>query len=230
MEDNLKLYNAIRSVPDSAKKPIQGGRLKGKTDINPMWRIKTLTEQFGPVGFGWYYEITEKRLEEGGKDEISAFVQINLYVKDKNLDQWSKPIVGIGGASFVSIETKKEYQASEKSKILYVSDECFKMALTDAISVACKALGMGADVYWEADQTKYDVKDPDATNKGDASPRKNQTSAAPPTPPADLDEAVDAALQAADVPSLMEIWKKYRHLQGYPDFVNAKNRRKAELQ
>lgn len=75
-----------------------------------------------------------------------------------------------------------------------------------------------------------DVKDPDATNKGDASPRKAQSSAAPPTPPADLDEAIDAALQAADVPSLMEIWKKYRHLKGYPDFVNAKNRRKAELQ
>lgn len=75
-----------------------------------------------------------------------------------------------------------------------------------------------------------DVKDPDATNKGDASPRKSQSPAAPPTPPADLDQAIDAALQAADVPSLMEIWKKYRHLQGYPDFVNAKNRRKAELQ
>ena len=75
-----------------------------------------------------------------------------------------------------------------------------------------------------------DVKDADATNKGDASPRKAQALAAPPTPPADLDEAVDAALQAADVPSLTEIWKKYRHLQGYPDFVNAKNRRKAELQ
>ena len=29
------------------------------------------------------------------------------------------------------------------------------MALTDAISVACKALGMGADVYWEKDNTKY---------------------------------------------------------------------------
>ena len=28
------------------------------------------------------------------------------------------------------------------------SDECYKMALTDAISVACKALGVGADVYW----------------------------------------------------------------------------------
>lgn len=75
-----------------------------------------------------------------------------------------------------------------------------------------------------------DVKDPDATNKGDASPRKAQAPSAPPTPPADLDQAIDAALQAADIASLTEIWKKYRHLQGYPDFVNAKNRRKAELQ
>ena len=38
----------------------------------------------------------------------------------------------------------------------YVSDECFKMALTDAISVACKALGVGALVYWDKDATKYD--------------------------------------------------------------------------
>ena len=29
------------------------------------------------------------------------------------------------------------------------------MALTDAISVACKALGFGADVYWQAGRSKY---------------------------------------------------------------------------
>ena len=29
------------------------------------------------------------------------------------------------------------------------------MALTDAISVSCKALGVGADVYWDKDDTKY---------------------------------------------------------------------------
>ena len=46
----LELYDKIRQVPDNAKKTISAGRLKGKTDINPMWRIKTLTEQFGPCG------------------------------------------------------------------------------------------------------------------------------------------------------------------------------------
>ena len=29
---------------------------------------------------------------------------------------------------------------------MYTSDECYKMALTDALSVACKALGVAADV------------------------------------------------------------------------------------
>ena len=33
------------------------------------------------------------------------------------------------------------------------------MALTDAISVACKALGFGADVYWQADATKYAARE-----------------------------------------------------------------------
>ena len=50
--DNLTIYNEVRSVPDSAKRRIEAGRLKGKTDINPMWRIKALTETFGPCGFG----------------------------------------------------------------------------------------------------------------------------------------------------------------------------------
>ena len=50
MMDNMTLYQLLRKVPDEAKKPIQAGRLKGMTDINPMWRIKKLTETFGPCG------------------------------------------------------------------------------------------------------------------------------------------------------------------------------------
>lgn len=144
MNENLRIYEAVRSVPDEAQKPIIGGRLKGKTDINPMWRIKCLTEQFGMCGVGWYYEIADKWLENSmASDEISANVKINLYIKQG--EEWSKPIVGVGGSMFVS---------QEKNGI-YTNDECYKMALTDAISVACKALGMGADIYWGADNTKY---------------------------------------------------------------------------
>lgn len=140
---NLDLYEKLRSVPAEAKKTITGGRLNGKTDINPMWRIKALTEAFGPCGIGWWYEITDKRLERTELGEVSAFVDIALYY---TLDgQVSKPVCGTGGSAFI---------AKEKAG-LYVSDECYKMALTDAISVACKALGVGADVYWDKDATKY---------------------------------------------------------------------------
>jgi len=143
-KDNLKIYNSVREVPKEAQKPIKAGRLKGMTDINPMWRIKTLTEQFGPIGLGWYYKITDKRLESGCLEQISAFVDIELFVKYG--DEWSKGIFGTGGSSFVTKE----------SRGLHQSDECFKMALTDAISVACKTLGVGANVYWNKDKTKYD--------------------------------------------------------------------------
>ena len=54
-------------------------------------------------------------------------------------------IYGTGGSSFVAQEKNGPY----------MSDECFKMALTDAISVAAKALGIGADVYFDQDRTKY---------------------------------------------------------------------------
>lgn len=142
--ENLAIYNAVRSVPDSAKRRIEAGRLKGKTDINPMWRIKALTETFGPCGFGWKYVITDKRLEQGANGEVAAFLDIVLFVKADGV--WSDAIPGTGGSAFVEKEKNGPY----------TSDECFKMALTDAISVACKALGFGADVYWEADRSKYD--------------------------------------------------------------------------
>lgn len=138
---NLSIYEAVRAVPDNAKKAFNNGSFSG-TDINPMWRIKTLTEQFGPCGIGWYYEVLSERAETYG-DTVMAIVDLNLYIKVDG--EWSKPIYGTGGNSLVKV-TKQGAKPS---------DEGYKMALTDALSVACKALGIGADVYFEKDMTKY---------------------------------------------------------------------------
>ena len=140
---NLELYNRVRDVPKEAIKPIMAGRLKGKSDINPMWRIKKLTEEFGMCGFGWRYEILRMWNEEGANGEIASFVHINLFVRHDG--EWSDAIQGIGGSSFVSNEKTGKY----------TSDECYKMALTDAISVACKSLGFAAAIYFSNDSTKY---------------------------------------------------------------------------
>lgn len=143
-KNNLEIYNKLKFVPDEAKKKITGGRISGFTDINPMWRIKVLTENFGIVGFGWKYEIVKQWIEDGANGEKAAFTQINLFVcKD---GEWSEPIPGIGGSSFITNEKNGPY----------TSDECYKMSLTDALSVSCKALGVAADVYYAKDQSKYD--------------------------------------------------------------------------
>ena len=134
--ENLEIYNKIKEVPEKAQKKIAGGRLNGMTDIKPMWRIEKLTELFGPCGIGWKYTVTNKEIIDGANGEKIAIVDIDLFYKYEGA--WSEAVAGTGGSSFIANETKG----------LYTSDECFKMALTDAISVSCKSLGMGADVYW----------------------------------------------------------------------------------
>ena len=149
---NLSIYERVRNVPEEAKKAIEAGRLKGKNDINPMWRIKKLTEVFGPAGFGWYTEIVRTWTEASESGEMAVFVDIYLFVKKDG--EWSKPIYGNGGNRLIANE--KKYENGQQVYIPYLDDDAYKKAYTDAISVAAKALGIGADVYFEKDVTKYD--------------------------------------------------------------------------
>lgn len=139
---SLELYNKVRNVPLEAQRTIRGGRLNGFTDINPMWRIQILTEHFGVCGIGWKPEIVKQWLESYSNGEVAAFCDINLYIKQDGA--WSDAIPGTGGAKFVAKE----------SGGMYVDDEAYKKAYTDALSVACKMLGIGADVYW-SEGSKY---------------------------------------------------------------------------
>ena len=133
--NNLEIYNALKQPPKEALRTIQAGRLKGKTDINPQWRYKAMTEQFGVCGVGWKYEITQVFSEPASEGQVFAFAAINLYTKRN--DTWSDPIPGYGGSMLVAKE----------SSGLHASDEGYKMAITDALGTAMKMLGVAADIY-----------------------------------------------------------------------------------
>ncbi|MDE5993882.1 MAG: hypothetical protein K2G60_00035 [Oscillospiraceae bacterium] len=143
-QNNLRIYEKVRAVPDTAKKTIDGGNLKGYTDINPMWRIKTLTELFGPIGEGWYFEKLRDDTITLIDGRIIYTIEINLFYKMDN-GEWSIPIFGTGGGTLVSFVRGG----------LTIDDDAKKKALTDAISICCKELGIGADVYWDKDLSKY---------------------------------------------------------------------------
>lgn len=165
-KENMELYDRFRECPESARKKITGGNLNGKTDINPMFRLKKLTEEFGPAGFGWKIEIVDRWIEEGADGVRVANVVINLYVKYKG--EWSEAIPGIGGATIVD----------KQSKGLVTDDDAYKKAYTDAQSVACKALGIAADVYYERDpESKYRTDGGDPGQPGTQKPPQQRPAA-----------------------------------------------------
>lgn len=160
LEENMSLYNQVRCVPKDAISPITGGPMKGKSNINPQWRLETLTRLFGPIGVGFRIEQVSRWTESTADGEVAVFCEVNLYVK--NGDEWSAPIFGQGGSMLVRRST--DFVHGEPVTTLHLDDEGYKKAYTDAISVAAKALGVGADIYWKTETTKY----PTATEKSES--------------------------------------------------------------
>lgn len=140
---NMNIFESVRSVDEKCKKAITAGKLKGMTNINPMWRIEKLTKLFGPCGIGWWIDNVRYSESFYGQNELVVWCELDLYIKG-----FDHPIYGVGGSKLYGkgIGKKDEFD---------INDECRKMAMTDAISVACKNLGFAADVYYGIDDTKY---------------------------------------------------------------------------
>lgn len=150
----IGVYDALRTPDKRALKTIQGGRLKGMTDIKPQWRTQVMTEVFGLCGFGWKYDSPVFTYQTIG-NETNVICNTNLYVKVDG--EWSAAIPGVGGSKLATMEKNG----------LYVSDEAEKMALTDALSVAMKTIGVAADVYIGYSDSKYiQPTKPQVTIKG----------------------------------------------------------------
>ncbi len=209
--NNLRLYEELRAVPKEAQKAFNNGRFSG-TDINPMWRIKKLTETFGAAGLGWYTEVVYRHIQEAPDGTIATFIGINLYVRYG--DEWSKPIYGEGGNTFAS-KTKSGY--------LSVTDEAFKMAYTDALSNATKSLGLGADVWFANDRqhsTKYDLQQERKAEVKPAAPSVSRSS-----------DVLDMVRAAESVEELTAIWNANKSVIEKDEMLRGSfTRRKTEIQ
>ena len=171
--DNLHIYRQVSSVPEDAQKPFESSWGKQLTEINGMWRIQKLTELFGPCGEGWFTEVTRQERVDFPNGEVCVFTDINLYLKDTKTGRWSKPIRGTGGNRLVL----------KNADGLFIDDEAYKKAYTDALGIACKALGFGADIYWGRNDSKYDSGTATtASPSAKESDRKPETAADPQKP------------------------------------------------
>lgn len=182
-----EIYEKTKKPDSWALKPITAGRLKGKTDINPQWRYEMLDKCFGLCGLGWKYELSDYRVEPGANGEAILFVSINLYIRQD--DKWSDAIPGFGGSMLIE---------REKSG-MHNNDEAFKMAVTDALSVACKMLGIGADIYaGRMDGDKYQKPAP----QEETPVPQQQTPPPAPAPKKTLEERIAAFRKYLETASL----------------------------
>lgn len=197
MENNT-IYEQLRAVPKEAQKTFSNGNIKNFTDINPMWRIKRLTEIFGPCGVGWYWGEPQFKREDNG-DTVTIHCKVALYIKVEG--EWSQPIWGVGGNTLQYI-TKEGYYK--------VTDEAYKMAYTDACGIAAKQLGLGADIWFAHDKTKYTAQDKTQEEKRPAKTKVIVTG--------DVYAKIDRCKTKED---LKQIWEEYPQFQSETDFKDA---------
>lgn len=213
--NNLRFYEELRQVPTYAIKQIGAGRLKGMSDVNPVWRIKAMTNVFGPCGIGWKYEIVKQWQENYGQ-EVKSFTNINLYIKVDG--EWSEPIPGTGGATIVEVN----------SKGLYINDEGYKMSLTDALSVAMKSLGVAADIYFSTDATKTDFGTKYAKQEYSVT-QQPQSQSEPVKAQQSAQQVYIEINMAKTQQELVAIWNKYPAYQTDANFTKAMTARKDQI-
>ena len=139
--NNMTIWDAVsKTDPAHTKQFSRAGGFKG-TAIKPIWTVKRLTEQFGPVGKGW--GMGEPSFNVVPADgELMVYCTVTCWHTDP-----SQTFVGVGG---------DKVTAKRKDGGSFNDDEAFKKAFTDAVGNAFKFVGFGADVHMgQFEDSKY---------------------------------------------------------------------------
>lgn len=141
MSDNLAIWTALEKTdPAHTKGFKRAGGFSG-TATKPIYSIKRMTEQFGPIGIGWGNTKPEFQVVTAG-DEILVYCTAGLWHGVP-----TNVFYGVGG---------DKVSAKRNSGDNFNSDEAFKASFTDALSNAMKFLGVSADIHMgRFDDDKY---------------------------------------------------------------------------
>jgi hypothetical protein len=139
-ETNTRFWDQLAATDRRYVKPIQGKRYSG-SNIRSEYRMKKMTEAFGPVGEGWGWVIDERWREDfpivvrdakgAERTDSRPFVFVQLHVWWRT--DGEKHVVGsqIGGTAIDGND----------------ADDAYKKAITDALGKCLATLGVCADVY-----------------------------------------------------------------------------------
>ena len=128
--------------PSYTKQFERPGGFRG-TSINAVYRLRKMTQQFGPCGLNWGIDPPQFTYHPGPEGEVLVFCTVLVWYVENGV---RAVIPGVGGDKVIG-KTKNG---------LRTDDEALKKAYTDATSNALKHLGMDADIHLGMyDDSKY---------------------------------------------------------------------------
>jgi hypothetical protein len=143
MTDNKALWKRAFMTDPRAVKPITGKAYKGNSP-KPFWIVERLTDEFGPCGIGWGFNIISERFERFSDTESLHVAVVRLwYVMDGKRGEFEQ--VGQTRSSYVTAAGK-----------FTVDEDAPKKSVTDALVKCASYLGFAGDIFsgmW--DDSKY---------------------------------------------------------------------------
>lgn len=138
--ENTQLWNSLVDTPPEYLKEFKRAGGFGGKSIDPTYRIRKLTEVFGPVGKGWGF-VQEDQWSDGGSGSYVVYVRGHLWYL-------------LDGERYL---TNSHTGGTVCDR---APDEAYKMAETDALGKCCVDLGLSCDVYMgEHDGDKYQQRE-----------------------------------------------------------------------
>lgn len=129
--DNMRIWNDVCMTDPKHTKESNFGRKI--TSISAQYQVQRATEQFGPVGEGWGYNV-DYDFKQLPNDICLVFAHVTIWHGDK-----TNKFGPVSGCNAVLDKTK--------AGDLRLDDDAAKKAMTDALTKGLSHLGFSADVF-----------------------------------------------------------------------------------
>jgi hypothetical protein len=144
MTENMRVWDALKTTNPKYTKKVEFGRKF--TSINSQWQLQRMTEQFGPIGKGWGYDVIHN-IERIRDDYVLAIADVTIW--------WGAPHTEDRRHQYGPIRGMCPLVEKGKNGI-HDDDDAGKKAMTDALTKGLSHLGLSADVFLGLyDDNKY---------------------------------------------------------------------------
>lgn len=143
MSNNKALWQRAFTTDPKAVKAITGKQYSGNSP-KPYWIVERLTDEFGPCGIGWGFQIISERFERFSDTDSLHVASLRFWYM---LDGKRGELEQIG-------QTKASY--TTKAGAFMLDEDAPKKSVTDALVKCASYLGFAGDIFsgrW--DDSKY---------------------------------------------------------------------------